>query len=118
MTATVKPATTLSTKAVAEALGTDPKTLRRFLRSSTSMVGRVGQGSRYTFTKTEVTALKKRFAAWSKAQPAKKVAPVVTKAPTAKAPKARKAKPVADTTARIDALESSLKARGTHISQN
>lgn len=52
---------TLTTKAVAEKLGTDPKTLRVFLRS---MSQGVGSGSRYTFTAKDVAPLKAKFTKW------------------------------------------------------
>jgi ribosomal protein S24E len=57
------PATdTLTTKAVAEKLGTDPKTLRVFLRSTSQGVG---SGSRYSFTAKDVAQLKAKFTKWT-----------------------------------------------------
>lgn len=53
--------TTLTTAQVADKLKTDPRTLRRFLRSSEQGVG---TGKRYEFDTKSVTALKKRFDAW------------------------------------------------------
>lgn len=53
---------TLSTKAVAEKLGTDPKTLRVFLRSTSQGVG---SGSRYSFTAKDVAPLKAKFTKWT-----------------------------------------------------
>jgi hypothetical protein len=52
---------TLTTKAVAERLGTDPKTLRVFLRATSQGIG---SGSRYVFTRKDVPTLKGRFAKW------------------------------------------------------
>lgn len=52
---------TLTTKAVAEKLGTDPKTLRVFLRATEQGVG---SGSRYAFIAKDVAPLKGRFAKW------------------------------------------------------
>jgi len=57
------PAPTLSTKEVAEHVGTDPKTLRVFLRASDDYQA-VGSGSRYSFTAKDVPTLKGRFAEW------------------------------------------------------
>lgn len=54
--------TTLTTKAVAERLGTDPKTLRVFLRATDQGVG---SGSRYSFTAKDVPALKTKFTKWT-----------------------------------------------------
>ena len=47
----------LTTKQVAEALGTDPKTLRVFLRASDDYEA-VGAGSRYSFTAKDVGPMK------------------------------------------------------------
>ncbi len=54
----------LSAKEAAIALGTDARTLRKFLRSSASPFEPVGQGSRYTFDEKEMKRLKKSFTAW------------------------------------------------------
>ncbi|WP_407559290.1 hypothetical protein [Mycobacterium paraintracellulare] len=53
---------TLTTKAVAERLGTDPKTLRVFLRATSQGVG---SGSRYAFTAKDVPTLKAKFTKWT-----------------------------------------------------
>jgi hypothetical protein len=53
---------TLTTKAVAERLGTDPKTLRVFLRATSQGVG---SGSRYSFTNKDVPPLKAKFTKWA-----------------------------------------------------
>lgn len=55
----------LSAKEAAIALGTDARTLRKFLRSSSSPFEPVGQGSRYIFDEKEMKRLKKTFVAWS-----------------------------------------------------
>jgi len=55
----------LSTKDVAAALETTPRTLRKFLRSEG--LG-VGQGSRYSIEKREIRSLTKRFNAWNEAR--------------------------------------------------
>lgn len=55
----------VDTKAVAEQLGTDPKILRRFLRSAGPVVP-VGSGGRYTFSKADFPHLKELFDKWAK----------------------------------------------------
>lgn len=60
-------ATILTTRQVAEKLDTDPRVLRRFLRSDGSGRDKVGKGKRYEFTAPQVPALKKKFAAWAAA---------------------------------------------------
>lgn len=57
-------AQTLTTKEVAEELGTDPKTFRRFLRSADSPVTPVGQGNRYGIERRQLRTLTKAFNAW------------------------------------------------------
>lgn len=61
----------LTTRQVAEELGTDPRTLRKFLRSRDMGVG---TGSRYEFTKKDIAKLKKGFADWSTDQEKAKAA--------------------------------------------
>jgi len=58
-----------TTTALAEALDTTPRTLRKFLRSEG--LG-VGKGSRYALpaSKREVNALAKKFTAWDEARKA------------------------------------------------
>jgi hypothetical protein len=55
----------MNTKQVAELLGTDPRTLRQFLRSSASTFVAVGSGARYDFTERDVPTIKKKFSEWS-----------------------------------------------------
>lgn len=57
-------AKTLTTADVAKKVGTDPRTLRMFLRSDASTVEAVGKGSRYRIKSTQVTKLKKEFQEW------------------------------------------------------
>jgi len=71
----------LSTKDAAAALETTPRTLRKFLRSEGSGVG---QGSRYSFNKQDVTRMKKRFIAWNEAH--SRPAADEVEAPEAEAP--------------------------------
>lgn len=59
-------ATKLSAKEAAKEIGTDARTLRKFIRGSKNLpISPVGQGARYEFTPKEVKALKKAFVAWS-----------------------------------------------------
>lgn len=67
------PAPTLSTKDVAEAIGTDPKTLRVFLRSGMADGSFTREGKSYVFTKSNVPALKTKFSKWTKDRAASKV---------------------------------------------
>lgn len=62
--------TTMTTATLAEALETTPRELRKFLRSDASGIESVGKGARYALpgSKREVTALAKKFAAWTEAK--------------------------------------------------
>jgi len=51
----------LSAKAAATALGTDARTLRKFLRKSN---GLVGQGQRWMIEADSIPALREEFTAW------------------------------------------------------
>lgn len=53
----------LTSKMVATALSTEPRTLRRFLRDDPTYRN-AGSGGRYAFTTRDMDTLKKRFAAW------------------------------------------------------
>lgn len=58
--------TKLSAKDAAKEIGTDARTLRKFIRSAKDLpISPVGQGARYEFTSKEVKALKKAFLTWS-----------------------------------------------------
>lgn len=57
------PTPTLSTRDVAEKVGTDPKTLRVFLRASEDYKA-VGSGARYAFIAKDMPTLKARFTKW------------------------------------------------------
>lgn len=123
------PVQPLTSREVAELVGTDPKTLRRFLRDPKSTFVAAGQGGRYSFVKKDIAGLKKRFTAWSNAE-----AKARANREASKANKAAKAKPAVagkgDAPAapqftshdlaeqRIDRLELNLRARGMHISQH
>ena len=71
----------LTTAEVATELGTDGRTLRRFLRSITPKENQPGKGSRWSIEKTAMRGLKKQFATWTAAQ-AEKAAEVATPADT------------------------------------
>lgn len=60
----------LTTKEFAAAIGTDPKTLRKYLRDSTPRDQHPGKGSRWVLpgTKTALAAARKGFAKWQKDQ--------------------------------------------------
>ena len=64
---------TMTTKEAAEKLGTEPRTLRKFLRSETVEAGGTvgedtpGKGGRYSLEAKEFRSLQKRFTAWSEA---------------------------------------------------
>lgn len=75
-----------TTNTLAEALNTNPRTLRKFLRSDASGIAPVGKGSRYALptAKREVNALAKKFNAWTEAQAPKVEAEV--EAPEVEAP--------------------------------
>lgn len=55
----------ISAKGAARTIGTDARTLRKFLRSSDSPFAAVGQGRRYEFTPQEVDKLKRKFDKWN-----------------------------------------------------
>ncbi len=65
------PTPVLTTREVAEKIGTDPKTLRVFLRAASQGVG---SGRRYAFTAKDVAPLKAKFAAWLAERQASKAA--------------------------------------------
>ncbi|ULE34364.1 hypothetical protein [Mycobacterium sp. IDR2000157661] len=64
---------TLTTRQVADKVGTDPKTLRTFLRASKDYEA-VGSGSRYEFTAKDVGPMKAKFAKWVKEREAARAA--------------------------------------------
>lgn len=67
------PAAPITTREAADKVGTDPKTLRVFLRASTDYEA-VGSGSRYSFTAKDIPTLKSRFNKWEKERAAAKQA--------------------------------------------
>jgi hypothetical protein len=63
----------LTTKEISEKLGTEPRTLRKFLRAeAVEKGGKIGEdtpgkGGRYSLEQREFKALQKRFEKWSEA---------------------------------------------------
>lgn len=124
----------MNTRETAEAIGTDPKRLRRFLRADATYRN-AGQGGRYEFTKKDLPTLKKRFDAWSakNAKPADgapvsprrrrakdEVGPVpahVANVPAHALTPEQRAEVRRVSEARVDRLEEKLMAAGLHISQ-
>lgn len=112
---------TLSAAEAASELGTDPKTLRRFLRQDPNFVN-AGSGGRYTFTDDDLPGLRDRFATWQ-GRPKSSKSSTIEDKPGLPASVARSRKPsdvraVRDlSTERVDRLEAALKAHGLHISQ-
>lgn len=106
----------------AEKLGVDPKTFRRFLRSHASYRN-VGTGQRYSFTDTDMPGLTTQFNAWNKTR-AKRTAPDAKPARSKSSAKSTPERVESATESRarakerVDALETSLKRRGVHISQH
>ena len=62
---------TIDVPTLAEALETDGRTTRKFLRSITPAENHPGKGSRWAIDKKSVTSLKKQFKAWDEARQAK-----------------------------------------------
>lgn len=68
--ATAKKIETLTTREVAEALGTTPRELRVFLRASKDYEA-CGAGSRYVFVAADLPTMKNRYMTWTKERAAK-----------------------------------------------
>lgn len=71
----------MNTQEVAAEIGTDAKTLRRFLRDPSSTFEAVGSGARYDFDEADLPVLTRKFSKWSEGQSAKPPAPVRTPRP-------------------------------------
>jgi hypothetical protein len=71
----------MTTKDFAAAIGTDPKTLRKYLRDSTAKADQPGKGGRWVLpgTKAHIAATRKSFAKWN-ADQAKQAAERAAKA--------------------------------------
>lgn len=102
---------TMTTADLATALDTDPRTLRKFLRSSDSPVESVGKGKRYSLpaTQTAIKDFTKKFDAWKSAQAERKAqhdAEIAAEAPeTVEADDDAPEAPEEPTEADLDALE-------------
>lgn len=57
----------ITVKDLAETLGTDPRTARKFLRSVTPLEGQPGKGGRWEIEKRSVAGYKKQFAKFATA---------------------------------------------------
>lgn len=88
---TTMAASTITTAEFAEQLGTDTKTLRKFLRKQMSKENQPGQGGRYTFDPAEVKRLTKAWDKWSEGK-VDKDEPKEAKDASAKKPAAKKGK--------------------------
>lgn len=77
----------MSAKEVALEFKTDARTLRKFLRDHLPKDEQPGQGGRYSFTKKDLSKLRKAFDAWGSGKTAKEAA----------AAKKAKSEPVEDT---------------------
>ena len=62
--------TDMTTRAFADAIGTDPKTLRKFLRDSTPRDQHPGKGGRWSLKgdKRTIATARKSFLTWQKEQ--------------------------------------------------
>jgi hypothetical protein len=60
--------TTLTPKELATQIGTDPKTVRKFLRSTEGLDRKVGKGHRWSIEAKQVKGLKSRFGKWDAAR--------------------------------------------------
>lgn len=56
---------THTTREIAEKFDTDPKTLRKFLRSPEGVGEKVGRGQRWAIEGKQIRSLKTRFKKWS-----------------------------------------------------
>jgi hypothetical protein len=61
---------TLTPAELAEAIGTDARTVRKFLRSGEGLDMKVGKGHRWAIEAKQVRSLKSRFAKWEAARTA------------------------------------------------
>ena len=65
----------MDTKQAAQAIGTEARVLRRFLRDPKNNHCTVGSGSRYDFKEDQLEGLKREFMSWQQAKPAAVRAP-------------------------------------------
>lgn len=84
---------TLTPAELAQAIGTDPKTVRKFLRSPEGLDRKVGKGHRWAIEAKQVRSLKARFVKWEAARQA-----AIAEARAARAAEAQKAADDAEVT--------------------
>lgn len=99
----------LTAPQLAQQIGTDPKTLRRFLRENDSYRN-PGSGKRYSFTKSEAASVERAFKNWISSR-----RPRSSKTTGETSPKQTR---TTNAKRRVDALEESLKRSGKHLSQH
>lgn len=93
----------MNTAEVADKLGTTPRVLRVFLRSSYSTFAAVGSNSRYDFNESELATLHKRFKEWDAKGGKAKTTTAKKKRPKATTP-ARKTSPEVEQRRRDEAV--------------
>jgi len=118
----------------AEKIGTDAKTLRRFIRSPKSTFRAVGSGGRYEFDEKDIPTLRKKFNEWRETPSTKgkqketsdtvKLAkfkdndtPLPVSVLGRRMTRGERERRDALSRARVDRLEERLRASGKHISQ-
>lgn len=115
---------TFTASEAAAELGTDGKTLRRFLRQDPTFTN-AGSGGRYEFTTADMPKLRERFDAWANRPKNSKSTGVALIADGAGLPHSivrsrnpqDRARVRELSKQRVDRLEAALKAAGLHISQ-
>jgi hypothetical protein len=73
---------TITPKEFAAKVNSDPRTVRKFLRSPAGMNDRVGKGSRWAIESKQVASLSKKFAKWDEARKTAADAPSTDEAPS------------------------------------
>lgn len=106
---------TYSAPALAQKIGTDAKTLRRFLRENASFRN-PGSGGRYVFTAKEAESVEKAFRSWDGKRSRRSQTSDNTRAKGKT--QSRSAERQKSAQKRVDALEAALLASGKHISQH
>jgi hypothetical protein len=123
----------VNAKEAADKIGTDAKTLRRFIRSGKSTFKAVGSGDRYDFDEKDIPTLRKRFEEWrsgatksNKRQASSTVKvkkfidqdePMPVSMLSHRMTRSQREARDAASRARVDRLEAQLRASGKHISQ-
>lgn len=63
---------TITAKEFAARVGTDPRTVRKFIRSESGLNTKVGKGQRWALEGKQVASLTKRFRTWDETRKAPK----------------------------------------------